>query len=297
MSDPYVLPNGTLDNLLGISDAKNLEEAERDLSRARMLDCDRTISGPFDFNRLRTIHHHLFQDVYAWAGKTRTTPLGKQAFEDLTHTTWFTHPTFIETHADRMFRELTRRKNLKNLPSDKFASTAGDLLAALNTLHPFREGNGRTNRQFMTQIANEAGHDLDFSIIPRERMIRASIAASNKDTLPMRRIFDDMLSPEREAALRKAISFLQANGIAWNDISVAHTAPGNAYHGTVAGIAGPEFMMRDGNDIIIGRTGDLPENVSRGMSVSFVAQGKRGFLENAPQCFLSKPNDAFQRTR
>ena len=65
--DPYLQPNGTLRNKLGITDQALLSLAEAPSARAKLLELNLP-PPPFSFDTLRAIHHELFQDVYAWAG-------------------------------------------------------------------------------------------------------------------------------------------------------------------------------------------------------------------------------------
>jgi fido (protein-threonine AMPylation protein) len=69
---------------------------------------------------------------------------------------------------------------LRGLPREAFATRAADVMAGLNNVHAFREGNGRTQRAFMCELAEAAGHSLDFSVISQERMVQASIAAHER---------------------------------------------------------------------------------------------------------------------
>ena len=68
--DPYLQPNGTLRNKLGITDQALLSLAEADLvaARAKLLELNLP-RPPFSFDTLKVIHHELFQDVYTWAGQ------------------------------------------------------------------------------------------------------------------------------------------------------------------------------------------------------------------------------------
>jgi cell filamentation protein len=111
----------------------------------------------------------------------------------------------------------------------------------------------------MRELAKQAGHDLDFSVISGERMIQASIAA-NDDGNPdvMRRLFKDSVIPERRAALTQAIAALNAAGFPWNDHYIAAAEPGYSVVVTLADIAGAQFMGDTPDGIIIGRTADLP---------------------------------------
>jgi cell filamentation protein len=69
---------------------------------------------------------------------------------------------------------------LRGLSRAQFAAPAADLMAGINAIHAFREGNGRTQRVFMEELASQAGHALDFTVVSRERMAQASIAANDK---------------------------------------------------------------------------------------------------------------------
>jgi len=64
----------------------------------------------------------------------------------------------------------------------RFAKQAADIMVELNTIHPFREGNGRTQRVFMEQQAKAAGHDLDFTIVSKERMTQATLRRTARAT-------------------------------------------------------------------------------------------------------------------
>jgi cell filamentation protein len=49
----------------------------------------------------------------------------------------------------------------------------------LNTIHPFREGNGRTQREFIRELAAEAGHRINWNRVTRAQMVDASIESHN----------------------------------------------------------------------------------------------------------------------
>ena len=79
MKDLYLIENSTvLENLLGITDEKELDQAEAELSRANMMllyekGFDDFSSGGFCF-----IHKFLFGDVYEWAGEYRKINIQKR---------------------------------------------------------------------------------------------------------------------------------------------------------------------------------------------------------------------------
>ena len=122
----------------------------------------------------------------------------------------------------RVAATLRRSNHLQGLPREAFAARAADIMVAINGAHPFREGNGRTQRVFVRELAKEAGHELDFSVVTRERMIAASIAGNERgDGTMMPRLFNEISDPVRVAALEQAIGSLSRNGFAWNDHYIA----------------------------------------------------------------------------
>lgn len=145
--DPYAY-RGTqvLRNKAGIHDAARLEAFELEMSTVRALE-------PFPVGRLSAahycrIHRHLFQDVYAWAGRYRTVRTGKGG-------NWFCYPEYIASEMRRLFAALRQRHHLKRLPPADFAVGAAWFLGELNAIHPFREGNGRTQLSFLHLLALE----------------------------------------------------------------------------------------------------------------------------------------------
>jgi cell filamentation protein len=105
---------------------------------------------------LLSIHRHLFQDVYSWAGEKRKVEIskaGKQFF-----------PT---THFDNAFRFIdtliSDYKNISNENKLQIAEKLAEILDNVNYLHPFREGNGRTQREFLRLLASEKGLTLNLN--------------------------------------------------------------------------------------------------------------------------------------
>ena len=191
--------------------------------------------GQFDAAHLKAIHRRLFQDVYEWAGHTRDE---RVALSDGTIATepflrkadgkpFMTGP-LIAGALENIAARLRAANHLRDLHREEFAIRAADIMVDLNGIHPFREGNGRTQRAFLRVLAHEAGHDLDFSVVTRERMIQASIAGNdNGDAAMMRRMFDEISDPTRVAAREKAIDAQDRHGFTWNYHYMATTKPGH----------------------------------------------------------------------
>jgi cell filamentation protein len=272
VNDPYLQANGTLRNKLGITDQDTLSLIEARQTEARLRLIERYgPKGPFTYRLLLATHAYIFQDIYDWAGQPRTTELYKAATEDgPLHR--FVPPDKLEEEANRIFAGLVRRNYLRGLDPVTFASQAANLMVEINQLHPFREGNGRTQRAFLQALAKEVGHQLYFDVVSRERMIWASIEGSQGDASMMQRLFAEISDPERVLPLREAIRFFETNNYDWNDRYLATTEVGRSYEGTFVGQNEQHFMMHDGERILIGRMKDLATTPKAGEKISFTAQ-------------------------
>ncbi|NLW10250.1 MAG: hypothetical protein GX036_10425 [Firmicutes bacterium] len=81
----------------------------------------------------------------------------------------------MQPFAEVIFRCLKEENYLKNLDPDNFSKKTDYYFSAINELHPFREGNGRAQREFIRQLALNAGYILDFSEVTAREMLEASI--------------------------------------------------------------------------------------------------------------------------
>ncbi|MBO4813253.1 Fic family protein [Candidatus Saccharibacteria bacterium] len=189
MSDPYCYPNSrVLKNKLNIHDLEKLHDRERDLSILRNQELiNEPIVGVFDFEHLKRIHAYLFQDIYDWAGEVRTVDIAKGNL--------FCRCFAIESEAERIFGELRAEKFLKDLSVYDFAKRLGYYLAEINALHPFREGNGRAQREFIRQLAYQNNYYLSYAGITAEEMIEASKASFKLDYGPMQELILSHLRP------------------------------------------------------------------------------------------------------
>lgn len=181
--DPYLnKESGVLRNLLVLKDQAGLDKAEPSLSFLRTSEMrERPVKGEFDLAHLQEIHKRLFGDVYDWAGQIRQVEIRKG-------NTAFALQTAIEGAARQLFAQLAQEQQLQGLNIDKFSARAGHYLGEINVLHPFREGNGRTQREFMGQLAEASGYKIDWSVTGQADMIRASIEAYNGDSSGLARL-------------------------------------------------------------------------------------------------------------
>jgi len=131
------------------------------------------VRGSFDQAHLQAIHRRIFEKVYPWAGELRRVNISRPASYP------FTLIPFLQKNLDEIFAKLASEGHLQSLAAAAFADRAAVYLGALNTLHPFREGNGRTQREFIRELALEAGHILDWSRVTQKQMVDASIVSHN----------------------------------------------------------------------------------------------------------------------
>src|SRR5208282_194220 len=225
MSDPYIdSHSGILRNKFGLTDQESLDRAEADAVSARSILLQlNPLKGNFDSEHLMGIHAYLFQDVYTWAGHFRTIPLAKADYIQGGGVTKFTAPDLIEPELKSVLDRLAGEHYLEGFPRRDFSRKVAALLSEINRIHPFREGNGRAQRQFVRQLAESLGHKLHFGVVSRERFIQASIVSARGDITMMERLLDEITDTERIQPLSKVISLFDKNEFNWNDIYLATT--------------------------------------------------------------------------
>ena len=191
-SDPYLDPlTGVLRNQLGCTDQEALDQAEGDFSTLRLAEiANQPITGQFDIPHLRSIHHQLFADVYDWAGQFRTVGISRGS-------STFCVPAHIESFAADLFGKLYQEEHLSGLPLWRFAEQAAFFLGELNAIHPFREGNERTQREFIRQLAARNGYKISWVGISRSQMTSASIASYDGDFTPLTKLVLSATTPSK----------------------------------------------------------------------------------------------------
>jgi cell filamentation protein len=184
--DPYTYENSTvLVNKLDLRDQGELDDFEAEITHARAR--EPLPEGNLDFAHFCAIHHHLFQDVFDWAGTPRTVRISKQGSA-------FCFPEHIEAQATKLFSDLKAKKYLEKLPTKEFAENAAHFLAELNAIHAFREGNGRTQLTFFALLADRAGHTLDLEKLDPNAMLHAMIAGFDGDESDLTGVINDLIS-------------------------------------------------------------------------------------------------------
>ena len=187
--DPYVYPGtDVLRNARDIRDGVELEQIEASLTYLRSLQlASQPIPGDYDLPHLQAFHRYFFGDLYEWAGEPRTVVLAK--------TDLFCLPEHIESYAAEIFGKLADERRLVALDHRTFIDRLAHYLGDVNALHPFRDGNGRTQRAFFVQLASNAGYRLDWKLVDPQRNADASIAAMQGDGAPLRELLAEITVP------------------------------------------------------------------------------------------------------
>jgi cell filamentation protein len=175
-SDPHFDDeHGILANCPGFTEGKKLDRFERIRTAKSILNLETyPVEGRFDVARLKEIHRLIFREVFPWAGEFRKVDMHRAASYP------FAVVRFMEANLERTFAKLASESHLKGLDAGAFAGRAAYYLGELNSIHPFREGNGRTQREFIRELAAEAGFRINWSRVSRKEMYDASIESHNR---------------------------------------------------------------------------------------------------------------------
>jgi cell filamentation protein len=177
VEDPYCYPGSdVLRNLANLRSQAELEKFEK-FKVAQRSDEPLPV-GRLNYRHYRAIHRHLFRDVYRWAGRIRTVRIAKGG-------NLFCLPELIDENMRRVFEELAESRFLQDILPCTFSVEAAHFLAELNAIHPFREGNGRTQNVFLSMLADRAGHPLDLDRLNPLRFLRAIIESFDGKESPL----------------------------------------------------------------------------------------------------------------
>jgi cell filamentation protein len=176
IDDPYLDPTtGVLRNKLGITDEHELEKAEASLTAVAIASLgEQPVTGNFDLHHLQSIHRQLFKELYEWAGKLRTVELNKGA-------TRFANSDVLEAAGSTLLDQLHHEKLLVGLDDEMYIKRLAHYYSELNILHPFREGNGRTQRVFFGLLAAQSQRTIAWDKLEAAINLGASIAAYTGD--------------------------------------------------------------------------------------------------------------------
>lgn len=208
MVDQYVYPGtSVLVNKFGIINSADLERCERLVTAARIFELQGMgVTGDFGPEHLKSIHQYIFQDIYDWAGEFRTLQIYKGRTE-------FGCPDRLASDLNDLCNDIKRHGFYRSLPLEETAAGFSDVFSRLNLIHPFREGNGRTQRICMEQLALNAGFDLNMSGISENDMRNASIAANRGNQNLMRYLIKTLMTeiPEKRTEIAASMKLAETD--------------------------------------------------------------------------------------
>ena len=170
----YCYPDSNvLKNKLNIRDNKLLKTAEEEITLIKQMELLKNpIKGNFSKAHLMNIHKFIFEDIYSFAGKIRREQISKAD-------TMFYPPDLIDRELDKVFAKIKEKNMHKETDEEKVFDNLAYVMAELNIIHPFREGNGRSIREFIRLMAKRMGYDLNWGNADKEELLEASIMSVN----------------------------------------------------------------------------------------------------------------------
>ncbi len=166
----YCYPgSNVLKNKLNVRDNALLKTAEEEITLIKQMELLKNpIRGNFSKAHLMNIHRFIFEDIYTFAGKIRREQISKAD-------KMFYPPNLINRELDRVFSKIKEKNMLRETDEEKIFDNLAYVMAELNIIHPFREGNGRTIREFIRLMAKRMGYNLNWGNVDKEELLDASI--------------------------------------------------------------------------------------------------------------------------
>ena len=148
----------------------------------------KSLKADFNENDYRAIHRIIFEPLYDWAGEYRTIDISKKG-------TFFAEYNTIPELLKNCLKRMRDMNYFKGLGFDEFVDEIVDIYCSTNYIHPFREGNGRTQRVFITQLIRYNGYDIKFSEIDTDYLMLATIQSAQGVSDYLKEIFREHIKP------------------------------------------------------------------------------------------------------
>ena len=183
--------SNVLKNRFGLRDGAKLRAVEADISLLRQRELlENPVQGRFTASHLCRIHRYLLGDIYPFAGHFRREDIMKGATRFLTHGE-------ISGKLTALLDQLRKEGWLSDLNFDRFVERSAYHFSELNYIHPFREGNGRTTREFMRLLFLKNGYEVDWSAVSAEDLLDA-MELSVYDTRKLQDILQKCLTERQK---------------------------------------------------------------------------------------------------
>ncbi|WP_455478049.1 BID domain-containing T4SS effector [Bartonella sp. B10] len=273
-SHHYTYPNSVvLKNKYGITDLAALDmQCAHDTAQAIIRIREEPLPENFDSTYLKHIHKSLFSNAFEWAGHTRDVSF---KFEDGTSAVMpnmkkmsmeavFASGDQIKDGLQKLDTMLAEKNNLRGLTHKEFAHEAAEVFCLLNHMRPFRRGNECVQRVFLENLAKAAGHQLDFTLVSKERMRVASVAAIQDGNVdPVHHLFEDISNPQKIRILKEFMTHMKNTGR--DDLNgrfVVAANEGETYSGIYRGAHSEGFMIDMKDFYVVGKKESLrPEQL------------------------------------
>jgi fido (protein-threonine AMPylation protein) len=174
----FTIPGtGVLRNRLGINDSAALLKATTDSTVLRLAELHASpIRGGFDSAHLQAIHHHLYQDLYDWAGELRSIDAHNVPASQ------------VEKSLDSVLDRLSRENHLKGLSAEEWAGSASAYLYDLGTIQPFLAGNEVALQEFAVELARKNNLSLQWDTTPRIASDSMALLSQTEQSANLRRL-------------------------------------------------------------------------------------------------------------
>lgn len=234
--------NGTLVNSFKVTNTSSLNKLERDYSDLRfheVLNSKQKIK--FSVSDYKLIHKHIFQDIYPWAGETRLLDIMKGDC-------LFTPFQYIDRDLSLTISNLASNLN-HAITKHEIGKNLGVFLGEVNRIHPFAEGNGRTQRAFVSKAIQDTNYLIDWSIISSDRMKKASIDAHSNNLSTMIKLMRDALIDKDSNAILHINNI--PNDVMNNNVYLHYKNQSHAINGTITNVSEKYIVLKSTDSYIV----------------------------------------------
>ena len=174
----FTIPGtGVLRNKLGITDPAALSRTATDSTALRLASLQESpVRGGFDSAHLQAIHHHIFQDIYDWAGELRTIDNGNLPASQ------------VEKSIDSVLDRLSRENHLKGLSAEEWAHSASAYLYDLGAIQPFLAGNEIVLQEFVSELGRKNNLSLQWDTTPDIATDSIALLSQAEQSVNLRRL-------------------------------------------------------------------------------------------------------------
>ncbi|WP_413154787.1 BID domain-containing T4SS effector [Bartonella sp. cb54] len=269
----YHYPNNVLKNKYGLTDAQALEERRtHDIATAVINLRQQPPPNKINSEYLMYLHHCMFAEAYEWAGIARSIPFimrdGSTAYmpkmEKEDSDIVFAEGDDIQKKLQELDNVLAEKNYLKNLSRTEFVHEAATIFTHLYKIHPFIQGNTLTQQMFFEKLAEQAGHQLDFSLVTPERMqLSNSMSITENEPEYVQWMLEDISHPKKANILREFKHHMEnEQHIDLQECLVVAVGEGEIFTGIYKGAYENSFSIKINDNHIVGHKDQItPEQL------------------------------------